>query len=143
MQEKRVGLELRSLNNLIKRYIDNLPEKKQADSITGTNGWIIGYISKHPDQDIYQKDLEEHFSITRSTASRVITLMERKGLVKRESVASDARLKKLVLTQKALDVSEMMFRGATEMEKRLTSGFAEEEIDRLFSYIERMKHNLK
>lgn len=143
MQEKRVGLELRSLNNLIKRYIDNLPEKKQADSITGTNGWIIGYISKHPDQNIYQKDLEEHFSITRSTASRVITLMERKGLVKRESVASDARLKKLVLTQKALDISEMMFRGAAEMEKRLTSGFAEDEIDRLFSYIERMKRNLK
>lgn len=143
MQEARVGLELRSLNNLIKREIDNSPEKKQADSITGTNGWIIGYISKHSDQDIYQKDLEEHFSITRSTASRVITLMERKGLVKRESVASDARLKKLVLTQKAMDASEMMYRGAAEMEKKLTKGFTKDEIDRLFSYIERMKHNLK
>ena len=38
--------------------------------------------------------------MARSTVTGVVKLMERKGLIRRESVSSDARLKKLVLTEK-------------------------------------------
>lgn len=143
MQEKKIGPELRFLNNQIKRCFQNSPEKKHADSVTGTNGWIIGYIRCHSDRDIYQRDLEKQFSITRSTASRVISLMERKGLVQRESVPGDARLKKLVLTQKALEIGEMMDRRGAEIEKKLTAGFTGQELAQLLSYIQRMKDNLE
>lgn len=143
MKEKLIGMELRSLNNLIMRYIENSAIKKQVDKITGTNGWIIGYIAEHSAQDIYQKDLEKRFSITRSTASKVLTLMERKGLIERKSVPQDARLRKIVLTQRAWDVSEMMTRDANHLEEILLSGFAEEELSALFCYIEKMKCNVK
>ena len=39
--------------------------------------------------DIYQKDIEAHFGITRATASKVITLMEKKGLIQRVSTESE------------------------------------------------------
>ena len=99
--EKTVHNELRSLSHLIYRFIENLPNKKRVESMTGTNGCIIGYLAENSGRDVFQKDIEKAFGITRSTASKVINLMEQKGLVERQSVSCDARLKKIVLTEKS------------------------------------------
>lgn len=143
MKEKPIGLQLRQLNNLITRYMDRSPVKQQVNKITGTNGWIIGYIAKHSEKDLFQKDLEHRFGITRSTASKVLTLMERKDLITRQSVPSDARLKKITLTQKALDINEMARADGELFEKTLTEGFSDEELDTLQDYLERMKRNMQ
>lgn len=145
MSEKKdsVGMQLRCLNNLIMRYMENSPVKKKMDQITGMNGWIIGYIASHPDEDIYQKDFEKRFSITRSTASKVLSLMEKKGLILRQSVPHDARLKKIVLTPKALEVHEMVKKDAAHFEGTLTEGFSKAEKALLISYLERIKNNIK
>lgn len=140
---KTIGLELRSLNNLIMRYMKNRPHRKQVESITGTNGWIIAFLADHSYLDIYQRDLEQKFGITRSTTSKVLNLMEQKGLIERQSVACDARLKKIVLTDKAWEISEWMKEDAAYVEKVLTRGFSEEELLNFRLSIERMKENIK
>ena len=140
MQNGNIGIELRYLNNLIRRYVDNKLHKKYIDSVTGTNGWIIGYIADHG--DVYQKDLETEFGITRSTASKVVSLMVQKGLIEHRSVPQDARLKKLVLTDKALELSKLMNQDHEAVEKTLKKGFTEEELVNLHSYIGRMKQNI-
>ncbi|MHC1723179.1 MAG: MarR family winged helix-turn-helix transcriptional regulator [Aminipila sp.] len=142
MCSRFIGMELRSLNNIIMRFMENNTHKKYIDSITGTNGWIIGYIAHHGDKDIFQKDLEQQFTITRSTASKVINLMVQKGLIERHPVSHDARLKKLVLTPKALEFSKFMEVDGKFMEETLTKGFSQQEIDTLSGYIKRMKQNL-
>lgn len=141
-EDKTIGLELRSLNNLIMRYFENSPYRKQIDSITGTNGWIICFLSENNDKDIYQRDLEKHFTITRSTISRVLNLMEHKGLIERHAVAHDARLKKIVLTDKAWQVSEMIKLDREKMESALTKGFSYDDLQKLHSCIEIMISNI-
>lgn len=143
MAKRCIGIELRSLNNLIMRYMENYCNKKRIDSITGTNGWIIGYIAHNKDKDIFQKDLEKEFSITRSTASKVINLMVQKGLVERQSVDYDARLKKLVLTKNALDICNIMKADGKKLEDKLIKGISQEELDCFYSCIQKMKHNLE
>ncbi len=137
-----IGKELHRLNNLTKRYVETATHKEQIDKITGTNGWIIGYLSQNADKDIYQKNLEDEFSVTRSTASRVLALMEQKGLIERHGVAHDARLKKLVLTEKAWELNKLMKEDLLKMEATLTKGFSEEEKEQLLQYIQRMKDNI-
>ena len=141
MSEKMIGRELRSLSNLIMRQVER--QQKDMDTVTAANGWIIGYIADNSPRDIYQRDLEETFGITRSTVSKNINLMVQKGLIVREGVAHDARLKKLVLTPKAWVMFEKMKRDSFEMEKRLTSGFSPEELKLLLQLIERMKQNMR
>jgi DNA-binding MarR family transcriptional regulator len=143
MKKKLIGIELRSLNNLIMRKVENSSAKEQIDSITGTNGWIIGFLAENADREIYQKDLEKQFSITRSTVSKVLILMEKKGLVERRSVPHDARLKKLVLTEKAWKISELMIDDVTRMEETLTKGFTEAELEYFYRCIQRMKNNIQ
>ena len=58
----------------------------------------------------------------RPSATGILHLMEQNGLILRESVAHDARLKKLVPTEKAVCVSEQVDRQLAEIEKDLCQG---------------------
>ena len=142
MQKAPLGREIHSLSNLIMRYVENTSAKKQIESITGTNSWIIKYIDDHKDTDIFQRDLERKFGITRSTASKVINLMVEKGLILRESVSYDARLKKLVLTPKAQKIAQRITQDVQEIDAAISRGFSEEELKLLHQYIKRIKQNV-
>lgn len=142
MAQRHIGQELRIIHNLTKRLIDNSSNKKQIDNVTGTNGWIIAYLTEHSGQDVFQRDLEREFGITRSTASKVINLMVEKGLIERQPVPHDARLKKLVLTPRSKTLSELFIKDQSLIEARLTQGFSEEELDILHAYLKRLHTNL-
>ena len=143
--KKALGLELRSLSNLMRRYFEQYSHKKCIEAITGTNSWIIGYVGDKTSEgiDVYQRDLETRFGITRSTASKVVNLMVQKDLLERRSVPHDARLKKLVLTEKSLEIKKLMDEDHNRFESALCKGFSPDELLQLFGYIERMKKNLK
>ncbi len=136
-----IGIRLRSLNNAIRRYLDRYTHSMHKDTITCSNAWIIGHLA-HAKGDVYQRDLEEQFGITRSTASKVLILLEKKGMIRREGVSHDARLKKLVLTEQALKIAAEMERNGKVMEAQLTKGFTDDELKLLISFISRMEANL-
>jgi len=137
-----IGSELWSLGNMIRRYFDFATHRKEIEAITGNNGRIIRFLADNAGRDVYQKHLEEEFGITRSTASKVLRLMEQKGLITRQSVKKDARLKKIVLTDKAWEIYSLMRHDKEKMEQQLVRGFTEEEIKTLYGYIQRMKDNI-
>ena len=58
--ERSIGIELRKLSNLSCRYFEQRTNKKEVDALTGTNGWIIGYIAgrEAKGEAVYQRDLE-------------------------------------------------------------------------------------
>ena len=142
-KNQHVGRRLRILNNLVKRHIDNSCTKKQIDDMTGTNGWIIAYMARNVDHPVYQRDIEREFGITRSTTSKVIILMEKKGFIVRESATHDARLRELKLTERSRELVSMMGENANDTEKKLTEGFTDEELKALRGYIDRMIANME
>lgn len=143
MNKTPIAMELRGISNLCMRYMDNKSHKKDIDSITGTNGWIIGYINSMNGKDVFQRDLEKNFNITRSTASKVVNLMVEKGLIERCSVAHDARLKKLRLTEKAKKITTLMHEDNEKLTDILTEGISEEELAAFSACLNKMKENLK
>ena len=138
-----ISMELHSLANITMRYMDNNSHKQFVDSVTGTNGWILAFLDHNKTKDVFQRDLEEGFGITRSTVSKVVNLMVQKGLIERTSVDYDARLKKLSLTDKSMELIDYMHDDHEKMEQVLTAGFSDEEKKQISVYIERMKNNLK
>lgn len=141
-EERRIGREIHRLSNRIRRRMEVKHSSWQELDITANNVRIICYLYDHQSQDIYQKDLEATFGITRSTASKVLQLMEQKGLILRLPVSQDARLKKLVLTDWALELHQQLRQNADEMDESLLAGFTPEEEKQLLSYLDRMLHNL-
>lgn len=143
MEKKNIGIALCSLNNCVKRHVESTLSSIDSSGATGTNSWIIGFIAENSDRDIYQRDLETHFGITRSTASKNVELMVQKGLIVRQSVSHDARLKKLELTPIAEEIAEKMRLDRDRMDNQLTNGFNDEELEQLYSFLIRMKENMK
>ena len=141
-REKTVGFQIRTLNNLIKRDVEKSKSEILGNS-TGVHGWAIGYLYENSDREIFQKDFETHFSIRRSTATKMLQLMEKNGLVIRVPVETDARMKKIVLTEKAIDIHKKIIKDIKDREKRLTQGVTKEELDVFFSVINKIKTNLE
>ncbi len=141
-----IGVRLRMLNNAVRRYIDRYADGKKAlDSLSCSNGWIIGYVCemKERGRNIYQRDLENNFGITRSTASKVLGLMEKKGLIERLSVSHDARLKMIVPTEKSVEIGRFIKEDNEKMERLLKKGFSPQELEQLYGYLERIQNNLE
>lgn len=139
--KKFVGMEISKTNNMLKRNWEKSDFKKNADEVTGKNGWIIGFLYENRDRDIYQKDIEETFSIRRSTVSGIIQLMEKKGFINRESVPHDARLKKLSLTPKAMEMHCLMLQNLEKTEEKLKRGISDEELNVFFKVLEKIRNN--
>ena len=112
------------------------------DEVTLMHGWIIRYLYTNQDKDVFQKDIEQYFSIGRSTVTNIIQLMERKGYIARESVEHDARLKKVVLTEKGIRNQEMLEDLVESLDTRLVDGITDEELYVFYSVIEKLKRNL-
>lgn len=144
-KEKCIGMEIRSLGNLTIRLLDKKSHKEKIDAATGTNGWILRFLAEAEEEgrDIYQRDIESKFCITRSTVSKVLTLMEQKGLIERRNVHGDARLKKIVMTERARELHELMRDDGIMLESILRRGLTEEEIQAFYSLSEKIKNNLK
>ena len=143
MEKVSAAVTLKYMSNLCMRYLENNSHKKDIEAITGTNGWIIAYIQENENKDIFQRDLEKQFGITRSTASKVINLMISKGLVEHKSVEYDARLKKLVLTDKARAIVSLIKEDGEMLERVLLSDIPEEEMNVFFGCIKKMKDNIE
>lgn len=139
-----IGHEIRILSNLIKRRIGHSKVIAETDRMTGTHGYIIGYLYHNRDKgDIYQRDIEEEFSIRRSTATGILQLMEKNDLLYREPVDYDARLKKLVLTPKAISVHEAVIMEFNKIEDELCNGLTPDEIDTFYDIIYKIKRNIE
>lgn len=130
------------IHNGVHRLRENDPLFRELEGMTGKNGWIIGYLSHHQDHPVYQKDLEKAFNVTRSTASKVLTLMEKKGFIQRRTVVQDARLRQIVLTDRAREIADAMEKKRMEIQQQLTRGFSEEEKQQLTGYLYRILDNL-
>lgn len=146
MENHSIGMRLRMINNAVRRYIDRYYEgKKEVDNMTCSNGWIIGMLcdAEELGRDVMQRDLENELGITRSTASKVLILLEKKGVISRESVSHDARLKKIVLTEKSRELAGKLRADTTQMEAVLTKGFSPEELEALSGFLDRMEKNIE
>ena len=140
--KEHLGFDIRTLSLLIKRFIDDNGNKQYVDNLTGMHGWVIGYLYENRDRDIYQRDLESQFSIRRSPATGILQLMEKNGLILRESVASDARLKSLIPTQRAVHLDKQIGEYLQRTEQRLTQGLTDEQIALFLNIAAHMSLNL-
>jgi DNA-binding MarR family transcriptional regulator len=138
-----IGFQVKTISNLIKRKIDKSRIKSDVDKLTGMHSWIIKYLYDNQYRDVFQRDLESEFSIRRSTVTGILQLMEKNNLITRESVGCDARLKKIVLTSKAVEFHNMIEADIKEIEAQLAKGLTKEELDQFFRTVAKIKKNLE
>lgn len=138
MKNSDIGFYLRKLNNFIQKYSHSLYSRKETNECSLSNLWVIDYLMDNTDKDIYQKDIETEFSINRATASKMLSLMEEKKFISRETSAVDGRLKKVVVLPEGEKMRKICLNIRKEMEQELTSPLTKEEAETLKKILRKM-----
>ena len=154
-QELQRGMDASDASNASKRDAGKLINtvshqlKRQMcsheaeDSLTNMQRHVLHYILfESLKRDIYQRDVEKEFQVRRSTVTGTLQLLERKGLIRLESVERDARLKKVVPTDKAEGIREYVLDNIRYAEAVLRKGIPEEKLSVCLDVLEQMSANL-
>ena len=110
----RIGAEIGMLHNLLRRQMACMTEKTaNAANVTGMQAMIVHH------------------------------LMEQHGIIRREPVEHDGRLKRLVLTEQARAMDEYITERMKQMEQLLRQGITEDELKGWFAVCEKIRSNLE
>ena len=119
---------LRSLAHQMKNYADR---RLDDFGITQEQSHTLGYIYRHQDKGISQKDLMHFFDRKGSTVSNILKNLETQGLVFRKVNPQDTRSKILKLTDEGVSLVESFTKVFDEIEERMLLNFSDEEKIRL------------
>ena len=138
-----IPAQIRRVDNLIFRKINQFARENGVEQATPMHGWIIEYLYRHRDAAVFQRDIEREFSITRSTVTNILQLMERKGYIQRLSVPQDARLKQLVLTEEGIRLHEKTLLSFHQTDDYVTGLLTEEENAELLRLLNKLREAVK
>ena len=137
-----LGFRIRSVWQQVKRLMNRHLTENNSYGLTGMQFAIVSYLAKESaERDVFQKDLEQKFDIRKSTVTGILNTMERDGLLLRETVPYDARLRKMILTDKALQAKQNTEQVIDSVESQLSKGLTEEEITTFLSILEKISKN--
>lgn len=144
MYRDPVGHRIKTLSNLMRKAMDK-KMGHSSDRATMMHCWIIGFVQEREENglDTFPKDIENEFSINRSTASEMLKLMCKKGMITREEVDYDARLKKIVLTESSRQHNRSVEDNMRETHNQLVKGLSEEEIETFIRLSDQLIQNIK
>lgn len=133
--------DMREVDNMLHKVLARYRKGKEPRVPPG-QGMLIGFLMNNADKEIFQKDIEAEFDIARSTVTATLDSMERKGYITREAVERDARLKKITLTQKAVESHNRIVADLEQLERAMFKNISAEEADTLFAIMDKIKENL-
>ena len=141
MCDNTLGKGIHILSRQLKREMDF---KLAKYGITGVQSAMIGFIyDESRKKDVFAKDIEKNFDIRRASIAGMLQNMEKNGLIKRETVGDDARLRRIVLTQKALKIRKEVEKNIIKVEKQAMEGLTKEEVKKYVELTKKMSTNLE
>ena len=139
-----IGFIVRSLDNMMMRNAVGDEKSEKKGMMPVMQGWIIGYLYDHKEEEIFQRDIEAEFYIARSTVTCLVKQMEQKGYIARVAVERDCRLKRLCLLEKGEKLHECFLQNIDNVEKKVREGIDERRNCRLFlRWQSRFERNLE
>lgn len=138
-----ISFYIKNLDNHIQRYLHSLYKRKELQDCSLMNMWVSDYLFDHRGEDIFQKDIEAEFFINRATASKMLSLMEEKRLIRRTSLENDGRLKKIELLPKGFELHKIGVVVRKEIEDKITRNMSPEAVEDFKSMCRQMIKNME
>lgn len=138
------GRDVGPLINTISHQLKRQMCMREGDyGLTNMQKIVLRYILfRSLKSDVYQKDLEKEFQIRRSTATGILQILERDGFILRETAKNDARLKKIIPTEKAIGKRKQIIMNIRFIESLLRDGIPEEDMQTCIRVLGAMSQNL-
>lgn len=142
--EEQIGYQIKELCRLLDKaiYYKGLLNTN-GDAVTARDGWMLGYLYHRRDKEVFQKDVEADFHMAKSSVTAALQGLEKNGYIRREPVERDARLKKIVVTERGIQLHDSIKQSIEDMERKLAADLTPEQRQQLFAMWEQIKHRLE
>ena len=138
-----LGFELRMIHNLTKEIVRKSRPITDKPPLTQLQAGIMAYLVRNQEKSICQKHIEEQFNISGATVSNTLQVMEKNGLIIRSSMDEDARLKRITMTQTALQDHMLVEEHMQMMERKMREGMSDAEQEELFRLLAVVRNNME
>ena len=142
MKHQEEQIAMRSIKRLSNGISREMCAAFGSGMFSGAQGRTLHFLLAHTKSDIFQKDIEEEFGLRPPTATALLKELEQRGLIRKEPVPYDARKKKIVVTEEALQYKDCVLKGLKELDQKLTAGISDEEMQVFFYVTGKMLDNL-
>ena len=134
------GKVINKISNRLRRRSKKVQE---TIGITGAKGNILDYILVESEKhNVYQKEIEKEFGLRPSTATEVLKHLEDENLIVRIPDEEDGRYKRIVFTDKADKIRNVLKEEISGSEEILLRGISSEERRLFLDIAEKMLKNL-
>lgn len=139
-----VANELKKLDVDINRKLFSIAKERKIPFYPSPlQAKVTKYLIENKEGEVYQKDLEEVFEVSKATISGVLLTMEKNKIIKRIPSENDARQKKIVLTKKSKEIYKEVKETFKKLNEELIKNISEEELQNFIKTMEKMRNNIK
>jgi len=139
-KEKNIPRLIIQIGHHLKMRMD---ENLSKNNLTISQFKVLAYLWEHENQKINQKQIHEFLEIKPSSMTKLIKLLEIKGLIKKASDLDDSRNTIIQLTKKGLDIKKICIQNIKETENYLLKSFSQEENEILITLLLKIKERIK
>ena len=139
MEIETLGLIFRRISHAIKKETDHNLKRL---NLTMSQGLVLEYLNNTKDDELTQKEIEQHFNLQHPTVSGILKRLEKNGFIMTSVNKADRRVKDICLTEKAREIEEIARQDKKMMEETFVKGLTEEEIKTLRALLKKVLNNM-
>lgn len=136
--EYPLGYQFKLIQEKFKKHFNANLENM---NLTFSQFIVLDYLGKHREGKVTQKDISQALQLKHSTVIGILKRLEAKEMVQCIVDRENKRYRNVLLTKKAVDSLEEMYRHREEMEKRLVSKLTKEEEEELRILLSKVLHS--
>ena len=136
----QIGPKTRKLIRYIKHNMNLIISEVTNNQITHVQARVLFFLEwmEEEKKDVYQKNVEEFLSVSKSTASEIISNLENNGFISRVKLENDGRLRKIVLLEKGYETNKTIGNTLHDFEERMQKKLTKEELENFFIIVDKL-----
>ena len=134
-EDRKIGRDIHIVSNKIRRKMDN---ETQRFDLTPAQFHFLMFIIES-DGEVFQRDIEIAFNLRRSTVSKILALLESRGIVTRENVKSDGRLKKITITKYGYEQVNAVKETFDEFDRYLKGSIDSKDLEVFYKVLDKLR----
>lgn len=123
-----IGVKLKKINNILEKKANR---NLEALDITHSQLHILMYLLANRKKEVCQKEIEEQFKLKNPTVTGILNRLEEKEFISRSVSIQDGRYRKIDITQKTIDLQKNMKNKLVNINKKITYGMNENQVEQL------------
>ena len=142
--EKHIARDLKRVDIEIGQRLFSIAKEKDIPAPPSPlQARILEFLFKHEEDEVNQKDIEQHLCVSKATISGALFSMEKNGFIKRVTSQKDQRSKQIIITDSSREAYNSLSIVFEEVNKELLEGVTEDEIDTFYMILDKFSKNIK